>query len=148
MRLWSLHPAYLDARGLVAVWREGLLARKVLLGQTRGYRHHPQLLRFKAYADPVRAIDSYLWAIHDEAEERGYHFDGTKLGSRPHGIKLRVTEGQLQYEFEHLKRKLKQRDKDRYRQIASIETPQPHPLFKVAAGDIEAWERDPSTSYS
>jgi len=25
MRLWTLHPKYLDARGLVALWREGLL---------------------------------------------------------------------------------------------------------------------------
>lgn len=32
MRLWSLHPSYLDAVGLVALWREGLLARKVLQG--------------------------------------------------------------------------------------------------------------------
>jgi len=30
MRLWSLHPRYLDAKGLVALWREGLLAQKVL----------------------------------------------------------------------------------------------------------------------
>jgi hypothetical protein len=32
MRLWSLHPRYLDAKGLQAVWREGLLAKKVLQG--------------------------------------------------------------------------------------------------------------------
>ena len=32
MRLWSLHPCYLDPAGLVAVWREGLLARAVLRG--------------------------------------------------------------------------------------------------------------------
>jgi hypothetical protein len=29
-RIWSLHPKYLDARGLVALWREGLLAQAVL----------------------------------------------------------------------------------------------------------------------
>lgn len=43
MRLWSLHPQYLDAKGLVALWREGLLAQAVLAGQTRGYKRHPQL---------------------------------------------------------------------------------------------------------
>jgi hypothetical protein len=43
MRLWSLHPQYLDPAGLVAVWREGLLARAVFAGQTTGYKHHPQL---------------------------------------------------------------------------------------------------------
>ena len=32
MRLWSLSPRYLDVKGLVAVWREGLLADAVLLG--------------------------------------------------------------------------------------------------------------------
>lgn len=37
MRIWSLHPSYLDAKGLVALWRETLLAQKVLLGATVGY---------------------------------------------------------------------------------------------------------------
>ena len=141
MRLWSLHPSYLDAKGLVALWREGLLARKVLMGQTRGYRQHPQLNRFKAHTDPIHAIDGYLWAVHKESVHRGYRFDSSKLGVKPCGLKLFVTEGQLEYEFKHLKRKLKQRDKDRYRQIASAETPQPHPLFKVIPGEVEEWER-------
>ena len=57
MRLWSIHPRSLDARGLVALWREGLLARKVLRGRTRGYRHHPQLQRFRDLRDPVAAIE-------------------------------------------------------------------------------------------
>ncbi|WP_223209021.1 pyrimidine dimer DNA glycosylase/endonuclease V [Pyrococcus furiosus] len=39
--LWSLHPKYLDSKGLVALWREGLLAKKVLEGKTRSYRNHP-----------------------------------------------------------------------------------------------------------
>ncbi|MEN6399799.1 MAG: pyrimidine dimer DNA glycosylase/endonuclease V, partial [Rectinema sp.] len=29
MRLWTLHPQYLDQKGLTAAWREGLLAKKV-----------------------------------------------------------------------------------------------------------------------
>ena len=37
MRLWSLHPRCLDAKGLVALWREGLLAQEVLRGKTRDY---------------------------------------------------------------------------------------------------------------
>ncbi|MGA2330816.1 MAG: pyrimidine dimer DNA glycosylase/endonuclease V [Syntrophales bacterium] len=49
MRLWSLHPGYVDARGLVALWREGMLARKVLQHQTKGYKNHLQLHRFSAY---------------------------------------------------------------------------------------------------
>ncbi len=47
MRLWSLHPKYLDRQGLLAVWREGLLAQKVLQGKTKGYKNHPQLKRFQ-----------------------------------------------------------------------------------------------------
>jgi hypothetical protein len=141
MRLWSLHPSYMDAKGLVALWREGLLARKVLLGQTHGYRQHPQLIRFKAHADPIRAIDGYLWTVHEESVRRGYHFDSGKLGIKPRRMKLSVTDGQLRYEFEHLRCKLKQRDKDRYRQIASIGTPQAHPLFRVVPGEVEEWEK-------
>ena len=41
MRLWSLHPAHLDRQGLIACWREALLAQKVLAGLTTGYRSHP-----------------------------------------------------------------------------------------------------------
>src|SRR5512133_3760525 len=105
MRLWSIHPRYLDARGLVALWREGLLARKVLAGATRGYRHHPQLERFRAAPDPRAAIDSYLAAVHDEARARGYHFDRRKL--RPaHAEPMPVTRGQLRFEWQHLRAKL------------------------------------------
>ena len=43
MRLWSIHPRYLDSMGLVALWREALLAQAVLRGETKGYKFHPQL---------------------------------------------------------------------------------------------------------
>ena len=72
MRLWTVHPSYLDARGLVALWREALLAQKVLLGKTKGYKAHPQLARFREAGDPVAVIASYLAAVHQEAAARGY----------------------------------------------------------------------------
>ena len=81
MRLWTVHPKYLDARGLVALWREGLLAKAVLAGKTRGYRHHPQLVRFRAQRDPQACICAYLRAVLAEATSRGYEFDATKLPS-------------------------------------------------------------------
>src|SRR5687767_3594929 len=109
MRLWSLHPSVLDARGLVALWREGLLARAVLRGRTRGYRHHPQLDRFRRCADPLRAVDAYLWAAHDEAAARGYAFDARKLGPRRRQRLLAVTAGQLAHEKRHLAAKLRRR---------------------------------------
>ena len=103
MRLWSLHPSYLDRQGLLACWREGLLARKVLLGHTKGYRNHPQLQRFKARADALSALDGYLLGIFEESLRRGYSFDRSKIGDCPIELKLTVTDGQLKYELEHLK---------------------------------------------
>ena len=67
MRLWSLHPGYLDSQGLVALWREALLAQKVLAGKTRGYKNHPQLERFKAHPHPPQAIAAYLVSVWEEA---------------------------------------------------------------------------------
>lgn len=140
MRLWSLHPEYLDARGLVAVWREGLLARKILAGKTRGYRNHSQLKRFKAAPDPVLAVDAYLSAVLDEARRRGYNFDASKIEKRPMNCRIAVTRGQIAYEMEHLKKKLEKRDKTALRRQESAGLPKPHPLFEVVEGGIEDWE--------
>ena len=79
MRLWSIHPTYLDSRGLVALWREALLAQAVLRGLTAGYRAHPQLERFKRARDPVAAVGAYLRTVHDEAAVRGNRFDSSKI---------------------------------------------------------------------
>jgi len=141
MRLWTLHPGYLDARGLCALWREGLLAKEVLAGRTRGYRRHPQLERFRAQARPEAAIDAYLAAVLAEAKCRTYRFDEAKvLGlrlSRP----MAETRGQLLYEWGHLLEKLRVRDPDRYRRLKAIAAPRPHPLFRVVAGNIRPWEK-------
>ena len=140
MRLWSIHPRYLDSKGLVALWREGLLAKAVLSGETRGYRNHPQLARFKASPDPVSFIAAYLEEVHVESLRRGYHFDEKKIGGTVLLIPLTVTEGQIEYEWGHLKAKLKVRDPDRYRQCETIKPPLPHPLFRVIKGGIASWE--------
>ena len=141
MRLWSLHPSYLDTQGLLACWREGLLARKVLLGETRGYKHHPQLERFKACPDPVAALDAYLLEIHAESLRRGFTFNRAKIGSCSYTKKLAVTQGQIQYEWEHLRLKLLKRDPARYERMLASEPPLPHPLFVIVPGGIEGWER-------
>jgi hypothetical protein len=109
MRLWSLHPRYLDARGLVALWREALLAQKVLHGDTRGYRKHPQLTRFKQQPDPQAAIAAYLREVQREAERRGYHFDAGKIAPHAPAKIIPVTAGQLAYELTHLTAKLRLR---------------------------------------
>ena len=141
MRLWSLHPQYLDAKGLVALWREGLLAQAVLAGKTKGYKHHPQLIRFKEHRRPRAAIATYLREVQAEAARRGYSFDAKKIGrGKVRAKSLKVTRGQLQYEWEHLRRKLKTRDPQRRRQQATIKSPAPHCLFRAVRGDIAHWE--------
>jgi hypothetical protein len=141
MRLWSLHPNHLDGRGLVTVWREGLLARAVLRGKTRGYRHHPQLERFKAVADPTVAIDRYLSRILDEARARGYRFDAGKIAYQPRaGRRIPVTAGQLAFEWQHLLGKLSVRSPGHWRS-QHPQTPRPHESFRLVPGPIAPWER-------
>jgi hypothetical protein len=141
MRLWTLHPKYLDTQGLVALWREGLLARAVLRGTTKGYRHHPQLDRFRAHAAPLAALNTYLRAVIIEAEKRGYSFDRQKIGPGRRGVTLRATQGQLAYEWNHLLRKLRARSPALYRCWRKGARPDPHPLFEIVEGRVEAWER-------
>ena len=140
MRIWSLHPQYLDAKGLVALWREALLAQKVLLGETRGYRNHPQLIRFKNHPDPLAAIGVYLREVQREAVRRSYHFDAEKILRTDTGTKIRVTDGQVAYELAHLSAKLKKRDRGAYARLEQAERPAVHPLFRVVSGGIEDWE--------
>jgi hypothetical protein len=141
MRLWSLHPSYLDSKGLVALWREGLLAKAVLSGETRGYKNHPQLGRFKSQLNPQAAINAYLWQVYGEAERRGYHFDVGKIDATRRCPKIRVTEGQIRYEWSHLQNKLLRRDPARHERSAAVTDIQPHPLMNIVPGDIEDWER-------
>lgn len=142
MRIWSLHPQYLDPQGLVALWREALLARKVLSGATRGYRHHPQLDRFRQGASPIALIDRYLHAVWEEAARRGYRFDAGKVGSvPPGGAGLEVTQGQMSYEWGHLTAKLAVRSPAWAARWATVTQPEGHPLFVVVAGEVAAWER-------
>ncbi len=133
---------YLDARGLVALWREGLLARAVLRGATRGYRHHPQLQRFRLHPAPLEAIDAYLGAVLGEAGRRGYSFDREKVGPvRGEVAKVESTAGQLAYEWRHLLRKLEARSPEVYELWRGVAVPEPHPLFTMVAGAVEPWER-------
>lgn len=148
MRLWTVHPRYLDVRGLVALWREGLLARAVLRKQTRGYRNHPQLERFKAAPNPVASINAYLAAVLDEAVRRGYQFDGRKIRGPRAAERIVETRGQLQYEWEHLLRKLEARDPAAWASASTLVRPDPHPSFRMVAGGIRSWERTEPNGHS
>lgn len=140
MRIWSLHPKYLDIKGLLAVWREALLAKHVLEGKTKGYKNHPQLIRFKQMKNPLHAINHYLSEIYQEAERRNYRFDKSKFDKRFQPAQMTVTRGQLAYEMKHLLKKLEVRDKARFEQWRYLKKIEPVALFKVIDGDIEDWE--------
>lgn len=114
MRIWSLHPQHLDTKGLVAPWRETLLAKHVLEGKTKGYTNHPQLNRFKEEKQPLDCINFYLAKIYDEACARGYNFDKSKFQSIAKNPSLKVTQAQVNYEWKQLLKKLKERDTERY----------------------------------
>jgi hypothetical protein len=146
MRIWTLHPKYLDPPGLTALWREALLARKVLQNRTRGYRHHPQLDRFRAQARPVQAINSYLAAIHREAESRGYRFDAAKIGRERASGRIPETRGQVAFEWRHLKAKLRARSPKRLRSLVAVRSPEVHPLFRVVPGPVRDWEKAARTA--
>jgi hypothetical protein len=144
MRLWTLHPKYLDASGLVALWREGLLAQKVLLNETKGYRAHPQLARFKQRQDSTALIGAYLHGVCEEAMSRGYNFDREKIQTHASRKKLTCTRGQLLYEWHHLRSKFELRSPDTLAKMDAVRRPAAHPMFTIVPGEIESWERVPA----
>ena len=142
MRLWSIHPQYLDTKGLTAVWREALLARAVLKKKTKGYTNHPQLIRFKEHPEPINAINAYLAIVFAESVQRGYNFNIRKL---PYTIvpvvPIMVTRGQIDFEWEHLQNKLKKRALVNYTRNCTAKRIKPHPLFKIKPGPRADWEK-------
>lgn len=143
MRLWSLHPKYLDPQGLVALWREALLAQAVLRGETRGYRSHPQLQRFREQVFPLDAMSAFLAAIHAEATARHYSFDKSKFDAAAACLsaEVPVSTGQLELEWHHLMAKLAIRNPDLRTALSTVSSPECHPLFRVIPGGVAAWER-------
>ena len=165
MRLWSVHARHLDTVGLVACWREALLAQRVLTGTTRGYRRHAQLERFlpgSALAAESRGtgpdallgaagpddgwpgdlIVAYLHALADEASARGHSYDVARIaGPRPDVGPVPVTDGQVAHEWALLSRKLAGRSPAVLERWAGVVVPDVHPLFVVVPGPVARWER-------
>jgi hypothetical protein len=116
----------------------------VLKGRTRGYTHHPQLLRFRETRNPAHSIAAYLRIVHDEATRRGYKFDRRKIGRSRNSneeTQIPVTLGQLRYEWKHLQLKLKQRDPEWLTSLMTRDRLDPSPVFRVVAGSVETWEK-------
>lgn len=141
MRLWSLHPKYLDRQGLVALWREGLLAQHVLAGKTKGYRRHPQLIRFQETRNPLLHINAYLSDVYREAKKRGYNFQVEKIVLKSSKNKIVVSDGQLAYEFSHLLKKLALRDPKKFKELKALKIITAAPLFKIIKGERAIWEK-------
>jgi hypothetical protein len=145
VRIWSLHPSYLDRQGLTACWRESLLAQAVLLQRTRGYRNHPQLVRFRALPDPAGGIGAYLTGIADEAQRRGYSFNRSLIESADTAVRITVTAGQAEFEWGHLMSKLRIRSPERADVLsqsgANGGPPRLHPMMLRVEGPIADWER-------
>lgn len=140
MRIWSLHPKHLDSKGLVALWRETLLAKHVLEGKTAGYTNHPQLDRFKQSQYPLDHVNQYLFYVYEEANRRGYNFNEHKFEKDFDPGYLTVTSGQMNYETTHLSKKLEVRNPKMFLELMNFTEIEPHPLFKVIEGNIEGWE--------
>jgi len=91
--------------------------------------------------DPVGGINQYLTAVYEEALERGYHFNRSKISFDYSPAKIHVTKGQVNYEMVHLQNKLQIRDPNKFQQLAGVDNIEPHPLFVIIAGEIEEWEK-------
>jgi hypothetical protein len=141
MRLWTLHPEFLDPKGLVALWRESLLAQAVIGGKTKGYKHHPQLIRFYEHDSPRYAINGFLAQVHAESLRRGYNFDKSKVGPTSTPLApIIATTGQLEYEWNHLLHKLKNRSPNVYSEVSKLQV-RANSLFLITTGPIADWEK-------
>lgn len=109
--------------------------------ETKGYRYHPQLKRFKEAADPAAAIASYLEEVYKEGKRREYRFNRCKICAASSVERLPITRGQLGYEFDLLCNKLSSRDPERCKELKDVEDIEPHPLFFAIEGGVAEWER-------
>lgn len=159
MRLWTIHPSFLDQKGLCGLWRETLVGLKALeKGPGAPWYNHPQLARFKVYPNGLAMLAEYAEHVLDEGHKRGYNFNTALLEPYLELYEMNfdgcimVTKGQFDYEVEHFIRKLASRDEMRYQLYMEkmgprslyqpkIEVFVPNPVFRIVDGPIEVWEK-------
>lgn len=141
MRIWSIHPSYLDSAGINGCWRESLLAQKILNGHNFSYKNHSQMKRFYSDRESLLAIGTYLYYIYLESVKRNYNYDFNKILYFNNNYKMQVTENQLLYEFNLLQWKLKKRNYKKYLENKNIKEIFPNNIFDVKEGQIESWEK-------
>lgn len=130
MCLWSIHPKYLDKLGLIALWREGLLAQKALSVPSTQYIRHSELERFKNNENPLKAIGSYLCYVAAEGAKRGYNFTHERI-VYPNfdDYLIIINDDTLNLEVKNLKNKLKLRDKTKFKELTEMSKIESNPAF-------------------
>lgn len=122
----------MDKHGLIALWREGLLAQKALNGGAKGYQNNPQLVRFKRQDNPLKAIGTYLSFVAAEGARQGYKLNHEKiLYPNFDEAVIEADLGQVAFEKEHLKDKLKRRDVIKFEELSSSKTIDANPIFNI-----------------
>lgn len=116
----------------------------MLEGNTKGYRNHSQLLRFRSSEDPLGLINLYLSFVLQEAGRRGYSFSQEKVDwdcCQDCRFSIKVPRGQLDFERDHLLSKLRLRDLPRYELLVMQPQLELHPVFVLVEGEVEEWEK-------
>lgn len=132
MRLWSIHPKYLDKHALIALWREGLLAQKALSGKGLVDEANVQLVRFKKSANPVRAIGSYLSFVASEGAKQGCKLNHERILQPNFEAKFMTTDvAQMELEVEQLKARMKTRNKDKFKLLTDVHKFEANPVFTL-----------------
>lgn len=147
MRLWSLNPKYLDPLGLSRNYFEGLRGYNTLIGLTKIWKNHSQLIRFKKY-DPIPYLSFYLQNVLEEAIRRDLDWTTQSILkpiTNDYTQSMSVTEGQIEYEINWLHHKMKNRQKVHQKYIDLLESERNNvelnPIFYKVSGDIEFWEK-------
>ena len=64
-----------------------------------------------------------------------------KAGRNFKATLMTVSLGQIEYEWQHLLKKLENRDMNKFLEIKEEKTIIAHPLFQIVEGEIESWEK-------
>ena len=132
MSLCTIHPKYLDKQGLISLWREGLLAQKVLNGEVNIQLNSPLWEKLKKSQNPLRAIGAYLSFVAAEGARRGYKFSHEKiLYPNFESYEIKVKPQDLIFEMTHLRNKLKMRDQHKWDEISKVSEVSPHPFIRL-----------------
>lgn len=154
MRLWTIHPKYLDGKRLTSQWKEGIQMMHIWkeIGENPepakrlGYVSHPQVRRLSnlLVADSgliSLLLHQHLTAVHEESVQRSYSFNKKLIDDLApdckNAPKVYVTMGQVAYEFALMATK----NNEWSQKVAIDPYMLCNPIFQVVSGSIESWEK-------